>query len=61
MSANLLLKNFPDFLKYQKETKKFFLLNASFSKLAKKLVYFLGFNFPHLLPSKCKIDGDFLI
>jgi hypothetical protein len=48
-------------LKYQKEVKKFFSLNLIFSKLAKKLVYFSGFNFPHLLPSNFKIDGDFLI
>jgi electron-transferring-flavoprotein dehydrogenase len=60
MSANLLLKNFPDFLKYQKEMKKLFSLNFTFSKLAKKLVYFLGFNFPYLLPKNFKIDGDFL-
>jgi len=61
MSANLLLKNFPDFLKYQKEMRKFFFLNFSFSRLAKKLVYFLGFNFPTLLPKSSKIDGDSII
>jgi flavin-dependent dehydrogenase len=61
MSANLLLKNFPDFLKYQKEMRKFFFLNFTFSKLAKKLVYLLSFNFPPLLPKSSKIDGDFLI
>jgi flavin-dependent dehydrogenase len=61
MAANLLLKNFPDFLKYQREMKKFFSLNIAFSKLAKNLVYFLGFNFPYFLPKKFKIDGDFLI
>jgi flavin-dependent dehydrogenase len=60
MAANLLLKNFPDFLEYQKEIKKFFFLNFSFSKLAKKLVYFLGFNFPIFLPKNSKIDGDFI-
>jgi flavin-dependent dehydrogenase len=61
MAANLLLKNFPDFLKYQREMKKFFSLNITFSKLAKKFVYFLGFNFPYFLPKEFKIDGDFLI
>jgi flavin-dependent dehydrogenase len=60
MSANLFLKNFPDFLKYQKEVKRFFSFNFAFSKLTKKLVYFFGFNFPYLLPLKFKIDGDFL-
>lgn len=61
MAAQILLKNFPDFLKYQKEMKRFFSLNIPISKLAKKVVYFWGFNFPFLLPKKFKIDGDFLI
>jgi flavin-dependent dehydrogenase len=61
MSANLLLKDFPDFLKYQKEMRKFFSLNISFSKLTKKLVYFLGFDFPSLLPKKSSIDVDLLM
>ena len=61
MASDLLLKNFPDFLKYQREMKKFFSLNVLFSKFAKNLVYFLGFKFPFLLPKKFKIDGDFLI
>jgi flavin-dependent dehydrogenase len=59
-AANLLLKNFPDFLKYQKEMKRFFLLNVFLSRLVKKLVYFFGFNFL-LLPKSLRIDGDFLI
>jgi flavin-dependent dehydrogenase len=61
ISANLLLKNFPDFLRYQKEMRKIFFLNIAFSKLAKKIVYLLGFNFPILLPKNSKIDGDFII
>lgn len=61
ISANILLKNFPDFLGYQKEIKKFFLPKIIFSKMAKKIVYFFGFNFPRLLPRNFKIDGDFLI
>jgi len=58
--ANLLLKNFPDFIKYQKEAKKFFLPKIILSKTAKKLVYFLGFNLPWLLPKNVKIESDFL-
>jgi flavin-dependent dehydrogenase len=61
MAAQILLKNFPDFLKYQKKMKKFFSLNISISKLAKRIVYFFGFNFPFVLPKRFKIDGDFLI
>jgi len=60
ISANILLKNFPDFLKYQKEIKKFFLPKIIFSKIIKKLVYFFGFNFPWILPKEIRIEGDFL-
>jgi flavin-dependent dehydrogenase len=61
MAAEILLKNFPDFLKYQKEIKRFFTPQIIFSKIAKKFVYFLGFNLPWLLPKEFKIDGDFLL
>lgn len=60
-AAEILAKNFPDFLKYQKELKKTFIPQIIFSQLAKKLVYFLGFNFPPLLFKNYKIDGDFLL
>ncbi len=59
-AAEILLKNFPDFLAYQKEARKFFLSQIIFSKTVKKIVYFLGFNFPWLLPKKAKVDNDFL-
>lgn len=61
MAANLLLKNFPDFLKYKKQVQKFFLPKILFSKIATKIVYFLGFKFPWLLPKNIKIEGDFLM
>lgn len=61
IAAEVLLKNFPDFIKYQKAVKKFFLPKIIFSKIAKKLVYFFGFNFPWLLPKNVKIESDFLI
>ena len=60
-AANLLLKNFPDFIKYQKEAKKFFLPKIILSKAAKKMVYFLGFNLPWFLPKNPKIESDFLV
>jgi len=61
IAADLLLKNFPDFLKYQKEIKKFFLPKIIFSKIVVKIVYFFGFNIPWLIPKNVKIKGDFLI
>ncbi len=61
IAAETLLKNFPNFLKYQKEMKKTFLPKIIFSKIATKIVYFLGFNFPWILPKNVKIESDFLI
>jgi len=61
MAADIILKNFPDFLKYQKEIKIFFLPKIIFSKIAKTLVYFFGFNFPWFLPKDFTIEGDFLL
>jgi len=60
IAANLLLKNFPDFLKYKKAVKKFFLPKIIFSKIAIKTVYFLGFKIPWLFPRNIKIESDFL-
>lgn len=60
VAADLLLKNFPDFLKYQKELKKFFLPKIIFSKIIKKVAYFSGFKTPWLLPKEFKIESDFL-
>lgn len=59
-AANLLLKNFPDFLKYRNTMKKFFLPKIIFSKIATKTAYFLGFKTPWLLPKNVKIESDFL-
>ena len=61
MAADILLKNFPDFLKYRIELKKKFLPKITFSKIMKQMVYFLGFKFPLILPKNYKIEGDFLI
>jgi flavin-dependent dehydrogenase len=59
-AADILLKKFPDFSAYRSSAIKFFGLQIAISKLAKFLVYFLGFNMPFLLPKKAKIDNDFL-
>lgn len=60
MASKVLLQNFPDFLKYKEELRKLFLPNIIFSNIAKKIIYFLGFNIPWILPESYKIDGDFL-
>jgi len=61
ISSEILLKNFPDFLKYQKELKKFFLPKIILSGIATKMAYFLGLNLPWFLPKNVRIEGDFLI
>lgn len=60
MAAQLLLKNFPDFLKYRKELKKAFRGKIILSKIATRAAYLLGFKAPWLLPKNLKIEGDFL-
>ena len=60
LAAEILLKTFPDFLKYQKMMKKYFRPKIIFSKTATGLVYLLGFRAPWLLPKSIKIENDFL-
>jgi flavin-dependent dehydrogenase len=61
IAASLLLKNFPDFLKYRNKLRRFFLPRIIFSKIITKMVYFFGFNLPGFLPKNIKIEGDFLL
>ena len=61
LAAKILLKNFPDFLKYKNEVKKIFLPKIIFSKIVTKIVYFLGFKLPWFLPKNIKIESDFLV
>ena len=60
-AAEMLSQTFPNFLKYQREMKKFFLPQIILSQMACKMVYFLGFKLPWLLPKKIKIGADFTI
>lgn len=60
-AADFLLKSFPDFQVYRKSMRRFFLPKIILSKTATKLVYFLGFNVPWLLPKNTKIESDFLL
>lgn len=61
IASDILLKNFPNFLKYKKGVERFFRPRINFSKLAVKSAYFLGFNAPWLLPKNFKIESDFLL
>ena len=61
IAAQMLLKTFPDFLKYRRKVKSYFLPKIIFSKIATSLVYFLGFKTPYLLPKNIKIESDFLL
>ena len=60
-TADMLLKNFPDFLKYKKEAKKFFTPKIIFSKFAIKTVNFCGFRAWPFLPKKVAMESDFLL
>jgi len=60
-AADILLETFPDFQAYSKKIKRFFTFKILISKLAVKLVYFLGFNIPWLLPNRTTIESDFLL
>lgn len=60
-AAEILLKNFPDFIKYQKKVNKFFSFKIKIAKVAIKIVYLLGFKLPWLLPKKVRIESDFLL
>ena len=61
IAAEILLKNFPDCLKYKNAVRRNFLPKIMFSKIAVKAVYFLGYKMPWLLPKNIKIEGDFLL
>ena len=60
-AADLLLKNFPDFLKYKNKLRRFFLPKIAFSKTFTKIAYFVGYKFPWVLPKNLEIESDFLI
>lgn len=60
-AANILLNNFPNFIKYSIEANMAFSPEIMISSLAKKLVYFAGYRFPAIMPDRYRIDGDFLL
>ncbi len=60
-ASDMLLKDFPDLIKYNKDAKRFFKPKISLSKKAVSLVYFLGFNAPWFIPKNNKIESDYLL
>lgn len=59
-AANILLKHFPDFEKYNSEMDSFFGSTIWKTKLITNVGYLVGKNFPWLLPNSRKIDSDFI-
>jgi flavin-dependent dehydrogenase/GrpB-like predicted nucleotidyltransferase (UPF0157 family) len=57
--ANILLRTFPDFEEYRKQTVKKFRLPILKGQISKTLVHFIGNNFSYLLPSEIAYDNDF--
>ena len=60
-AAEMLLKTFPDFNKYRRKVRKFFIPKIILSKIAMKLIYFCGFKIPWALPRQARIESDFLL
>jgi digeranylgeranylglycerophospholipid reductase len=59
-AADILVREFPDFLRYRASVKKIFYYKILFSSILTKIVYFLGFNVPWIFPKEIKLEGDFL-
>lgn len=60
VAADILVKNFPNFINYRLKTIRFFRKKIWLSKMALKFAYFIGFNIPWVLPQRIKIETDFL-
>lgn len=60
-SAELLLKHFPDFNKYNIELEKEFKTRIVKGRIVKKITYYIGEYLSFLMPSKYKRDNDFPI
>lgn len=58
--ADILLKNFPNFIQYKREAQNFFGFKITVGKAAKSIAYVLGSNIGFLIPRKINLDGDFL-
>ena len=59
-STDILIKNFPDFRKYDRELKEFFEPRIFFSRNISKLGKFIGKNMPWLVPKEVYFDSDWI-
>lgn len=59
-AADILAECFPNFKKYKSKTEKFFKFKITRSQIMVKLVYFIGFKMPFIMPKRAKIESDFL-
>jgi len=57
---NILIKNFPNFKKYNEELKDYFDPKMFFSKIIELLGRFLANNIPGLVPEEIYFDGDWI-
>ena len=60
-SADILIKNFPDFKRYKKEVIRFFWWKILIGKILNNLVHFFGRYFPYIIPKKIDYDNDFSV
>lgn len=60
-AADILIKTFPDFSKYNQEVKKFFQGKIRRGRAIKKITYYLGQYFPFIIPKEWSRDNDFPI
>lgn len=58
-AADILVRTFPDFRKYKKETVRFFRWKILKGQISNWLVQTIGKRFPNLLPKEMKYDNDF--
>lgn len=58
-AADILVRTFPDFRKYKKETVRFFRWKILKGQISNWLVQVVGKRFPNLLPKEMKYDNDF--
>lgn len=58
-AADILVKTFPDFKKYKKETVKFFKFKILKGQISNYLVQTIGKRFTNLIPKEMEYDNDF--
>jgi len=59
-ACNILLKNFPNFKKYDRDVKKFFEPKFLFAEIGNSIVRFLGRNAPFLLSKEVYFESDIM-